>query len=61
MALVGSEAERALTPAQREQRAALERDLEALRARKSELKEADYYRQLEIIVRRLGAIYRADS
>jgi hypothetical protein len=61
MALVASEAERALTPARREQRAALERELEALRARKSELKEADYYRQLEIIVRRLGAIYRADS
>jgi hypothetical protein len=61
MALVASDAERALTPAQREQRNVLERELEALRARKSELKEADYYRQLETIVRRLGAIYRADS
>ena len=61
MALVSSESERALTPVQRGQRDALERELEALRARKSELKEHDYYRQLEEIVRQLGAIYRADS
>jgi hypothetical protein len=61
MALVGSDAERALTPAQREQRTTLERELEALRARKSGLKEDEYYRQLEVIVRRLGEIYREDS
>lgn len=61
IALVPSETERALTPAQREQRDQLERELEALRARKSEFKEDDYYRQLEMIVRRIGEIYRADS
>lgn len=61
IALVPSESERSLTPAQRDARDGLERELEALRARKSELKEDEYYRQLEVIVRRLGAIYRTDS
>jgi hypothetical protein len=46
IALVPSDAERALTPAQRAERDGLERELEALRARKAELKEDDYYRQL---------------
>jgi hypothetical protein len=61
IALVPSASERALTPAQRIERDGLERELEALRARKSELKEDDYYRQLEAIARKLGALYRADS
>ena len=61
IALVPSESERSLTPAQRAARDGLERELEALRARKSELKEDEYYRQLEPLLRRLGAIYRADS
>lgn len=61
IALVPSTAERALTPAQRTERDGLERELEALRARKSELEEDDYYRQLEAIARKLGALYRADS
>jgi hypothetical protein len=61
LALVPSTEERALTPVQREERARLERELEALRARKSELPEDDYYRRLELIFRQLGAIYRADS
>jgi hypothetical protein len=61
VALVPSASERALTPAQRTERDGLERELESLRARKSELKEDDYYRQLEAIARKLGALYRADS
>jgi hypothetical protein len=61
LALIPTEAERALTPAQREQRDVLERELEALRAQKSSLSEDDYYRQLESLFRRLGALYRSDS
>ncbi len=61
VALIPTESERALTPAQREQRDALERELEALRAQKSSLPEDDYYHQLESLFRRLGALYRADT
>ena len=61
LALIPTESERALTPAQREQRDALERELEDLRAKKSSLPEDDYYRQLESLFRRLGALYRADT
>ena len=61
LALIPTEAERALTPAQREQRDALERELEVLRAKKPSLPEDDYYRQLESLFRRLGALYRRDS
>ena len=61
IALVPGAGERALTPAQRDARDRLERELEALRARKPDLPEADYYRQLESLFRRLGEIYRADS
>lgn len=61
IALIPTEAERALTPAQREQRDALERELEVLRAKKPSLPEDDYYRQLESLFRRLGALYRRDS
>ncbi len=61
IALIPTESERALTPAQREQRDNLERELESLRAQKSSLPEDDYYRQLESLFRRLGALYRADT
>lgn len=61
LALIPTESERALTSAQREQRDALERELEALRAKKSSVPEDDYYRQLESLFRRLGALYRADT
>jgi hypothetical protein len=61
LTLVPSTEERSLTPQQREERVRLEKQLEALRARKTELPEADYYRQLELIFRELGEIYRADS
>lgn len=61
IALVPGAGERALTPAQRDERDRLERELEALRARKADLPEADYYRRLESLFRRLGEIYRADS
>jgi hypothetical protein len=61
IALIPSDAERALTSAQREERDRLERELESVRARKSELPADDYYRQLEALFRRLGSIYRTDS
>lgn len=61
IALVTSPAERALTAAQRAARDRWERELEQLRARKAELPEADYFRELERILRRLAEIYRSDS
>jgi hypothetical protein len=59
--LVHSSAERALTAAQRAERDTLERDLAALRDRKSAMKEDDYYRELEIILLELARIYREES
>ncbi len=61
IALIPTESERALTPAQREERDTLEHELESLRARKSSLAEDDYYLQLESLFRRLGALYRAGT
>jgi hypothetical protein len=61
IALVASPAERSLTPAKRTARDQLEQELASLRARKSELNEDEYYRRLEAIVRKLGALYRDDS
>ncbi|HYD85448.1 MAG TPA: hypothetical protein VEA63_15385 [Opitutus sp.] len=61
IALIPSDAERALTSTQREARHRLERELDGLRARKSELPADEYYRQLESLFRRLGSIYRTDS
>lgn len=58
IALVASDEERALTAEQREQRARWERELEALRAKKADLPEDEYYQQLEKIVQELAAIYR---
>ena len=59
--LVHSAAERALTTAQRAERAALERDLAALRERKSVMKEDDYFRELEALMLKLARIYRGGS
>jgi hypothetical protein len=61
LALLPTEAERNLTPEQRTERDRLESELESLRAKKSSLSEDDYYRQLESLFRRLGALYRRDS
>ena len=59
--LVRSASERALTPAQRNERDALERDLAALRERKSAMKEDEYFRELEAILLKLARIYGGGS
>ncbi len=56
--LVRSDAERALTAEQRAERDRLERDLAALRERKSTMKEDEYFRELEVILLKLAKIYR---
>lgn len=56
--LVRSAAERALDPATRTRRDALEREIEALRRRKAELPEEDYFRELEARLRELALLYR---
>ena len=58
IALVQSAAERALTPAQRATRDRLEEELERLRERKSSMTERDYLRELELLLRQIGAIYQ---
>jgi hypothetical protein len=55
--LVLSEEELKLTDAQRAKRDEFERKLEALKAKRAELKEDEYYRQLEILLRELSAVY----
>lgn len=50
-------AERALSAEQRQQRDALERDLAALRERKAEMKEDEYFTALEAILLKLSALY----
>ena len=59
--LVHSAAERALTAEQRTERDTLERDLAALRERKSRMKEDDYYREIEALLIKLARIYRSGS
>ena len=59
--LVHSAAERALTAAQRAERDTLERELAALRERKSAMKEDDYLRELEALMLKLARIYRGGS
>ena len=59
--LVHSAAERALTAGQRAARDTLERDLAALRERKSAMKEDDYFRELEALMLKLARIYRGGS
>jgi hypothetical protein len=58
IALVTTDDERRLSPAQREQRDRWERELADLRLRQAELPEEHYYRELERILRQLAAIYR---
>jgi hypothetical protein len=59
--LVRSARELAMPAALRAQRDQLELALEQLRARKSELSEADYYRRLEALLLDLGKIYQASG
>ena len=59
--LVRSAAERALTAEQRAERDTLERELAALRERKSTMKEDDYFRELEAMMLKLARIYRGGS
>jgi hypothetical protein len=56
-ALVASPEERALTDADREFRAKCEKQIENLRQQKSKMAEADYYAQLEQVLRALAKIY----
>lgn len=56
--LVPSEAERALPPAARAERDALERELAKLRDAKATLPEDEYYAKLEAILVRLAQLYR---
>ena len=55
--LVRSEAERSLTPQQREMRNKLEEQLEQLRKTKSDFSEPEYLRQLEKILLPLARLY----
>ncbi len=59
--LVHIAAERALTAEQRAERNTLERELAALRERKSAMKEDDYFRELEALMLKLARIYRGGS
>jgi hypothetical protein len=56
--LVRSELEKELSPEVRQQRDELEQKLSALRARKGEMKEADYYHQLGVILLEIAQLYQ---
>ena len=57
MILIRSQAEQELPPAARARRDQLELKLSDLRSRKSEMKEDDYYRQLEPILVEISRLY----
>jgi hypothetical protein len=57
VALVLSEEEMKLTDAQRSKRDELERKLEALKAKRAEMEEVVYYREIEVLLRELAAVY----
>lgn len=57
IALVISEEEKKLTDIQRGKRDALELKLEALKAKRAEMEEDAYYRQVEVILREISAVY----
>ncbi|RYD33648.1 MAG: hypothetical protein EOP86_12900 [Verrucomicrobiaceae bacterium] len=59
--LVPDDGARRLTPDQLAERGRLETEIAALRARKSSLKEDDYYQLLETLMRRLAAVYEPGS
>lgn len=56
--LVPSAAEQALPASVRAARDAVEREVEVLRVRKASLPEEEYYRQLEVLMLRLAAVYQ---
>jgi hypothetical protein len=56
--LVRAGSERELSPEQRAERDGIERELTALRSRKSEMKEDEYFDSLEKLMLRLARIYR---
>ena len=56
--LVRGDAEQKLTPELRARRNELERQLSALRSRKSDMQDDDYYRQLEAILVEIARLYR---
>jgi hypothetical protein len=47
-----------LDPAAREKRAALEQEIETLRDQKKDLQEDEYYRQLEVLMRKMAELYQ---
>ena len=59
--LIPSKEEQQLTPEQRIQRDALERDVLVLREKKSEMAEDDYYRELERRLLKLARFYETNS
>jgi hypothetical protein len=59
--VVRGEAERELSPELRARRDALEQKLGALRARKKELGESDYYHQLEGILLEIARLYNGNA
>jgi hypothetical protein len=59
--LVGTEEERALSPEQRSQREHWEKELAALRRQKESMNEKEYWLRVEEILRKLAAMYGADS
>ncbi len=58
--LVPSQAERALPPAIRQQRDALEVELARLRERKATMPETEYFAALEAVLLRLARVYRGE-
>jgi hypothetical protein len=61
MILVRGESEQKLSPETRARRDDLERQLSALRARKSSMNEDDYYKQLEAIMVQIARLYESDQ
>ncbi len=61
IALITSAAERAMTDDDRRLRDQYEKQLDQLRGQKANLDEDDYYAQLEVILRKLAAIYVKNS
>lgn len=59
VALVLSPEEQRLTDAQRSRRDELERQLEALKAKRSEMEEPRYYTEVERLLRELAGVYQA--
>ncbi len=61
MILLRGESERKLSPETRSRRDDLERQLSALRARKSAMSEDDYYKQLEALMVQTARLYQSDE